>query len=178
MATPSKRTPLGWVLTVFGAIFVAITLALALLMAVPTMLGMQQLTVLTGSMEPAVPVGSLIYVAPAAPSELAEGDIVTFGDGEETVTHRVISNHKVEGELITKGDANAEEDLQPVPYSMVVGKVVLTLPGLGDVLEALASVMGKIYLIAFGACGVMLVILGGRLKKQPASTEAANGNDQ
>lgn len=177
MAAPSKRTPLGWVLTVIGAIFVAMTLALAALLALPTMLGWQQLTVLTGSMEPAVPVGSIVYVAPTTPSELVEGDIVTFGAGDETVTHRVVSNHKVEGELITKGDANAEEDLQPVPYTSVVGKAVLTLPGLGDILAVLASTAGKVYLLAFGACGVMLVVLGGRLRKPAASNVTENGND-
>lgn len=147
----------------------AVTLGLAVLLAAPTLFGWQQYTVLTGSMEPEIPVGSMVYVEQVAPQDLSEGDVVTFGSGEETVTHRVVSNHTVEGELITKGDANAEEDLTPIPYSLVIGKVVLALPELGDILGALASTLGKVYLLALGLCGVMFVILGGRLKKPATS---------
>lgn len=171
MAAQSKRTPLGWLFTVIGALIVVVTLALAALMAVPSLFGLQQMTVLTGSMEPSVPVGSMVYVAEVEPDELVEGDIVTFDAGDETVTHRVISNHVAEGDVITKGDANAEEDLTPVPYSRIVGKVVLSVPWLGDVLGALGSVVGKVYLLAFGACGVMFVILGGRLRKRTSGPE-------
>lgn len=160
------RTPLGWVLTGIGIVIIALTLVLALFMAAPTLLGWQQMNVLTGSMEPEIPIGSLVYVAPAEPEELAEGDVITFSQFRgDTVTHRVVRNRTVEGLLTTKGDANAEEDVEPVPYDRVIGKVVFTLPGAGDVLGYASSDLGKVYLLAFGACGVMFVILGGRLRK-------------
>lgn len=166
MATSGKRTPLGWLCTVAGTLILVATLAAAALMALPPAIGWEQRTVLTGSMEPEIPVGSMIYVAPADPAELAEGDVVTFeNEGGDIVAHRVESNRAVEGELITKGDANEGEDLAPVPYSAVRGKVVLAVPYLGDVLGALASPVGKVYLLAFGACGVMFTVLGGRLRK-------------
>lgn len=162
----TSRSPLGWVLTGVGMVVIAATLVVALLLAVPGLLGWQQLTVLTGSMEPAIPVGSMVYVQPVEPETLAEGDVVTFtrADGD-TVTHRVVRNRTVEGTLVTKGDANAEDDVDPVPYERVVGKVGLTLPGAGDVFGYVSSDVGKMYMLAFGACGVMLVILGGRMRK-------------
>ncbi len=45
-----RRSPLGVVLTCVGAAFVAITLVAALLMALPGLVGWQQMMVLTGSM--------------------------------------------------------------------------------------------------------------------------------
>lgn len=165
-----KRSPLGWVLTSIGAVIILATLMLALLLAVPSFLGWQQLTVLTGSMEPEIPIGSMVYVEPVNPDSLIGGDIVTFNQADgDTVTHRVVRNRIVEGKLVTKGDANAEEDVEPVSYERVIGKVRLTLPGAGDVLGYVSSDIGKIYVLAFGACGVMFVILGGRMRNPKAA---------
>lgn len=162
----TSRSLLGWVLTGLGMAVILLTLAVALLLAAPGLLGWKQMSVLTGSMEPEIPVGSMVYVEPVEPESLAEGDVVTFvqADGD-TVTHRVVKNRTVEGTLVTKGDANEEEDMDPVPYERVVGKVGLTLPNAGEVLGYISSDVGKVYMLAFGACGVMLVILGGRMRK-------------
>ncbi len=169
--TKGARTPLGWLFTVAGYGVLIAVVAAAALMAAPQAFGWKALTVLTGSMAPALPVGSVVYAAPADPAQLEEGDIVVFTRGGETVTHRVESNHTVEGELITKGDANAEPDLAPVPYSAVQGKVVIDAPWLGDILSALATGVGKVYLLAAGACGVMLTVLGNRCRKAPEAEE-------
>lgn len=161
------RTPLGRVFTFIGVVIVIITLAIALFLALPSMLGWTQLTVLSGSMEPSIPVGSMVYIEPVDPASLEEGDVITYTrtDGE-TVTHRVVSNRIVDAKITTKGDANTEEDVSPIPYSNVEGKVAIVIPGAGDVLGAIATGIGKLYLILFGACGVMFVILGGRLRKR------------
>lgn len=163
------KTPAGKACTVVGAIIVAITLVLALLMALPSMLGWQQLVVLTGSMEPAIPVGSMVYVQPTDSATLAQGDVVTYVANGSEVTHRVEANNATEGQLTTKGDANEQADPLPVPYSAVVGKVAFSVPVLGDLLGFFGGTMGKIYLVAFGACGLMLAILGGRPRKPAPS---------
>ena len=169
----SRRSPFGWVLTCIGVVIILITLAAALLLAVPSYLGWKQMTVLTGSMEPEIPVGSMVYVEEVQPEDLHEGDIVTFAQKDgDVVTHRVVRNRTVEGDLVTKGDANAEDDVDPVPYDRVIGKVALTVPAAGDVLGYIASDVGKIYMLAFGACGLMFVILGGRMRKKPQPTAA------
>lgn len=79
--------------------------------------------VYTGSMETAVPVGSLVVIKPVDPNRLEIGDIICFTLPESaptTVTHRII-NITSEG-FITKGDANEERDMWAVKKENVVGK--------------------------------------------------------
>ena len=104
-----------------------LTIVLCLMLAVPKIFGISSYTVLTGSMEPTIPVGSLIYVKAVDPQTLIEGDVAVFYDGQSTipVTHRVVENLTGEGQIITKGDANAQEDIAPIPYPNVVGKMLL-----------------------------------------------------
>ena len=116
-------------------------------------------------MEPALPVGSVIYVEKVQPDEIREGDIITFRREDVTVTHRVVENRLVEGEFITKGDANEEADMQAVPYASLIGRVKRHIPVLGKFLTIYASRLGKIYVLLVAACGVMLNILGSMLKR-------------
>lgn len=167
------RSPLGWVFTVLGVIIIMITLAVATLLAAPSFMGWQQMTVLTGSMEPEIPTGSMVYVEEVDPKELQEGDVITFTQADgSVVTHRVVRNRTLQGDIVTKGDANAEEDVASVPYARVIGKVAMTLPMAGDVLGYVSSDVGKVYTLTFGACGLMFVILGGRMRKKQKPTAA------
>ena len=171
--TANRRSPFGWALTAIGVVIILITLAVAVVLAAPGFMGWQQMTVLTGSMEPEIPVGSMVYIEGVDPLDLQEGDIVTFAESNgNVITHRVVQNRGIERDLVTKGDANAEEDMDKVPYDRVIGKVVLTLPAAGDVLGYISSDVGKVYTLAFGACGLMFVILGGRMRKKPKPTAA------
>ena len=71
-----------------------------------------------------------------------------------------------EGEFITKGDANAENDMNPVGYNELIGRVCLHYPVVGAFLEVCTSNVGKVYLICFAACGAMLNMLAGRLRNR------------
>ena len=117
-------------------------------------------------MEPEIPVGSVIYVARAVPEEIKENEIIAFESGNSVITHRVVENHLVEGEFITKGDANAENDMNPVGYNELIGRVCLHYPVVGAFLEVCTSNVGKVYLICFAACGAMLNMLAGRLRNR------------
>lgn len=86
--------------------------------------------VVTGSMEPAMPVGTLLVSKAVDMSAVEVGDIVTFratvmGRVGEVVTHRVISVANVDSAILleTKGDANLIADIQYVTQSNFVGKV-------------------------------------------------------
>ena len=68
-------------------------------------------------MDPAIPVHSVVLVQPVAPEELQPGEIVAYRSGSSVVIHRLVENHIVEGELVTKGDANAEPDPLKVEYA-------------------------------------------------------------
>lgn len=95
--------------------------------------------VLTPSMTPEIPVGSMVIVKMIEPSELKVGDIVTYStsiDGSTVLTHRV-SRVMGSGDTLsfmTKGDANLVEDMNPVYPSQVIGRVNLVVPYLGSVM--------------------------------------------
>ena len=118
----------------------------------------------TGSMEPAIPVGSLVYVDPVSPETLEPGDIVAFRSNETVITHRVVENHYFYSELITKGDANEKEDINPVRYEEVIGRVTVHFPVIGRFLSIYALPVTRIYMLCLAACGVMLNLLAGRIR--------------
>ena len=79
-------------------------------------------------MDPAIPVHSVVLVQPAAPEKLQPGEIVAYRSGSSVVIHRLVENHIVEGELVTKDDANAEPDPLKVEYAGVLGTVTAAHP--------------------------------------------------
>lgn len=105
--------------------------------------------VLTGSMEPTVPVGSLILIHEQ--DEYEVGDIVTYAIGDRTpITHRIIA---VQGDVIeTQGDANNSKD-PPFDKSQICGKVVWWAPGLGEMVSSLQSP------VVFGVCAVAIGLI-------------------
>lgn len=97
-------------------------------------------TVLTGSMEPAVSKGSLIINRFTEDKFIKPGDIVTFRKPTSPnvfVTHRVNRIFPAAGliRFDTKGDANPISDGWVITQAGMEGKVVLTIPLLGYVVE-------------------------------------------
>ena len=74
--------------------------------------------------------------------------------------HRVRENVSAEGELVTKGDANDEVDIRPVPYQNVLGRVVFSVPYVGYFLIALGSTPGKLLLGWIVLMGVAFCVVG------------------
>ena len=67
-------------------------LVIAGFLFVPKMLGYDEYAVLSGSMEPGIPVGAIVYDKNFAASEAREGAVVTYQLPAGTlVTHRIIS---------------------------------------------------------------------------------------
>lgn len=108
--------------------------------------GWKALVVLTDSMSPAIPRGSLIIVRQVMPQELNTGDVITFtnpADQDQTVTHRIIKKQFVGNApaFITKGDANKEAD-PLITGGEVVGRVETHIAGAGTIIKSLASPLG------------------------------------
>ncbi|MDO4890624.1 MAG: class B sortase [Coriobacteriaceae bacterium] len=166
---------------VFGVLLLAAVLALCAPVAVPQLFGYQVYNVVSGSMEPEIPVGSAIYVQPTEPAEISPGEVIAFQDSSGVIAHRVTTNRTSMGELVTKGDANEVEDFDPIPYESVIGVVANTVPMLGTFMAIIASTAGKIYLLLTAACGVMLNVLATRMRidraarRKAAEIAAANG---
>jgi len=118
-----------------AAVLVAVLVVTAVLV-VPRVTGGAALTVLSGSMTPTYPVGSVVVVVPTDPTTIQPGDVITYQARPgvaEFVTHRVV---RVQSDtqpmsFVTKGDANTAEDREPVPVGAVRGTVRFHLPYLG-----------------------------------------------
>lgn len=112
----------------------------ALLLAgaiVPRAMGAVPLTVLTGSMVPALQPGDLAVVSPIAdPSSIRVGEIISFrpeSGSDLLVTHRVLAvsvlgDGKVQ--LVTKGDASPSAD-EPIKGEQAVGRMEYKVPFAG-----------------------------------------------
>ena len=97
-------------------------------------------------MEPEIPVGSLVFIRNMKPEDVKSGDVIAFygsRDSAAIITHRVVENRVVMGEIITKGDANQMNDMNPVDYDSFIGIIALNVPKIGAVAQMLTSFKGK-----------------------------------
>lgn len=159
-------------LSAVATVLLLAVMAVALPFSVPKLFGYQIYNVLTQSMEPAMPVGSAIYVKRCDPQALRQGEIITYRLSEATglvETHRVVENDTQAKQLITKGDANALPDVDPLSYERVVGKVVVCIPVLGTVSEMLHSGPGVTACVAIFALAIILWTLADKTKKRERS---------
>ena len=162
---PKKgRKVLPALCNLLGTLILVLVIVACLPMVVPQAMGYQVYNIVSGSMAPAIPIGSVIFVERVEATEVQPDDVIAFYSGNSVITHRVVSNQVVEGTFITKGDANETEDLAPIPYSMLAGRVVKHYPVLGLVMEILTTTAGKVYALLFAACGAMLNMLAGRMR--------------
>lgn len=101
----------------------------------------------TGSMGEEFPVGSMVVVRPIALEEIRKGDVISYTIDENLsiTTHRV---ERIEGEFVyTKGDNNNAYDQSPVYYENIVGKVILMIPLVGNVIIKCQTVIGRTIIV-------------------------------
>lgn len=137
---------LRWVGRAITGLVVIIALAIAtVLLVIPQLNGGAALTVLSGSMTPTYPVGSVVIVEPIEPQDIQVDDVITFATATSLTTHRVLEVVPDEtGELsfITKGDANKGPDQDPVKADAVRGRVSFHVPFIGEVRDVLSTPLG------------------------------------
>ena len=107
-----------------GTVLILAVIALLILPSLPKFTDYEIFNVISGSMEPKIPVGSLIIVEPREASQVEEGEVIAFMSNGSVITHRVVENLSFEGEFVTKGDANLQEDMGNVPYDHLIGVVI------------------------------------------------------
>ena len=140
---------------IIGVIWWVIIIGLGLLMfsiigakmrgEVPRIGGYSIMKIISGSMEDEIPEGSYILIREIDPSEVGEGDIITFYSSDYMIyglpnTHRVVESPIVtdEGiEFVTKGDANPINDKVTAKGEDLIGIYVRRLHGLTNFAEAL-----------------------------------------
>ncbi len=152
-AVSSNSSRLGKLATkLFTTIGMALAIGVLALTVGPRFLPYQTYTVLSGSMEPTLPVGSVIVAVPARGEELNTGDVITVANPQHAgalVTHRIVAieNGPQGRTFTTKGDANSVVDSWVVPGTGSGWRYSFAIPYIGYVLSALQSDLGRLFLL-------------------------------
>lgn len=100
-----KKQIAAKVCSVIGTLLLLVAILVCIPLTLPRLAGYQIYHVISGSMEPAIPVESVVYVKDVAPADIQKKDVIAFHSvlGEEAIiTHRVVSNNRVAGKLSRK----------------------------------------------------------------------------
>ena len=133
-----------------------------MLFLVPRLLGWELQVVLSGSMQPTLPPGSVSFVQPTSPQTFKVGDLLVFAllrDPSQQVTHRIVSVRGEGGslEFQTKGDANNAADVDWVPAANVRGAVRWYIPYIGYAVPYMRSPWGYVLFVIVPA---IIIIIG------------------
>jgi len=136
------------------AVILVVLFGVALGKLVP-LTGRETLAIGGSSMEPAIPLGSAVILAPVDPSTLAPGDVVSMriAEANAVFTHRVVEVvDRADGRWVrTKGDANADPDPTLVPASAIIGRVAIAIPLMGYLIALLSLPAGVLFVVGLAA---------------------------
>lgn len=170
------------------ALFILMLGLAALAIVVPAVTGSTPRTVLTSSMEPTYPPGTLVIVRPISPDDVRIGDPITYqleSGKADVVTHRVIgitTNSEGDRRFTLQGDNNSLPD-DPVRDEQIQGRVWYALPLLGWVNtwingEGRAWIAPVAAVVLFGYAALMIVSgVREKAKKRGAAREAGSGDE-
>ncbi len=155
---------------IVSTVFVIVVVVFAILLVGLRFVGVQVYSVISGSMEPEYPVGSLIYVKEVDAYEVEVGDVITFVlSNDMPATHRVIDIDYETQHFYTRGDANYSIDEATgekiytedpaVHFKNLIGKPIFTIPLLGYVAYYIQHPPGMYIALAVGAIILALAFL-------------------
>ena len=155
--------------------FIGVIAVLLIISVLPITGNIKFMTVLSGSMEPAIKTGSVVMTKPA--SDYKVGDVITFGPMSKTkppTTHRIaeITESNSVKTYITKGDANNAPDVREVLQKDIVGKVILDVPYFGYVVAFARKPIGFLLILIVPA----LAIIFDEIKKIIAEAKRIKAN--
>lgn len=166
------RVLLRWCVRLLGiSVAVAVLAAVVTVAIIPRATHGQAMTVLTGSMTPEIPVGSIVVVRPVDPGSLQAGDVATYQPepGKASyITHRIIDvdESSTPTTFTFKGDANRGPDLDPVAAGQIRGQVWFHVPYLGTIRDGLHGTGGISLVAMLLLAGYALSQLGTGLRER------------
>ena len=173
-ASPPRRKPKRHrLINAFTTAAFVVALVIVGLMLVPGLLGLQRYVIVSGSMEPTIPKGSVVYDEVVPIEELRVGDVITFVPPPEfhisdPVTHRIIEigvapdNSDRAGQMTvrTQGDANDSPDAWTVVFDgPKQPRVVHHIPYVGYIYLALDHRWVQLLVVAVPALVIVIVLL-------------------
>jgi signal peptidase len=124
--------------------------------------GLKIKVVKSGSMEPAIHTGAIVLIKKESAYNV--GDMVTFGlDTKMQIptTHRIVEITDGPNPVyITKGDANEDPDQANTRFADIHGKVILTVPTLGFILDFARKPLGFGLIVGLPATLIILEEIG------------------
>lgn len=160
MSVPKMR--LGRLIRASSLVTAAL-IGVALLLSGTSFLGYRSLPVLSGSMEPVIPRGSLLIAKRQPAERYRVGDIATFRvpfKGNFLVAHRLTGlslNERGVWTVSTKGDANSSGDAWSLSLGNLEGKAVTAIPYAGYLVAWTKTSFG---FLAFVLLSFFLCVLG------------------
>jgi len=149
---------------VLDALLLMVIVGALVLLLAPRLLGANLLVVLSQSMEPNIPMGSIVVSQPdTAADEIKVGDVITFNapgpNGDPAlITHRVVEllGSGIGVRFRTQGDAVEDPDMTLVSSSNLVGRVWFSLPLAGYMVAFIRTPVG--YLVLIGLPALMHIV--------------------
>ena len=126
---------------------------------IPTVMGYAPMAVVTDSMNTgksdAIKAGDMVVTKKTNVDKLAVGDIIMFKNNQSAIIHRIVGYNEATNTFTTKGDANNTEDIDPVQKKNIIGKYMLRVPKVGDLILFSRTPLGM--LICIGLPILMLL---------------------
>mgnify|MGYP003275219625 FL=1 len=132
---------------------------------VPDFMGYKPFIVLSGSMEPSIMTGDMVFVRETDENNLQVGDVIAYRSGGAVITHRIVEVTTEGGEkrYITQGDANDSPDQNSVKPAEVEGIYRRRIAGAGNLAMFMQTTTG---MILFVVCPLVLFILWDVIRRQ------------
>ncbi|WP_266080979.1 signal peptidase I [Haladaptatus caseinilyticus] len=147
--TAHVRHRLPWLL--FGLLLLPIVVQIVFVV----LPGMGSFAILSGSMQPTIQQGDIVYTYDSG--RYTEGDIVTFAQGNELITHRIVE--KTPTGYRTKGDARMNRDSFVVERHQIRGELLVSVPLYGYLIHPSFERSWALYSIFVG---VLIVGIAGQ----------------
>ncbi len=116
---------------------------------IPDFFGYKTFVIVSGSMEPTIMTQDAILVKEVPENEIRINDIISFSQGDNIITHRVIGIVEEDGitKYRTKGDNNNTEDKKKITYEQIEGKYQFKMKQLGIVTQIIKNKMTLIVIV-------------------------------
>lgn len=156
-----------------GTLVVGVVVMCAAALVGMRLAGFRTFTVMSGSMEPDLPVGAMIYVRPVDYRDLKVGDVISYvaNDDKTVVTHRIVEIEVDESDSTvwrfrTQGDANNSPDAKLVHYKNVLGTPIITIPLIGYFAHNIQQPPGIYIALVVGTLLLAWTFLPGTLEER------------
>lgn len=161
-----------------GGAFLGALIGSAVVVVAPAAVGWRTMTVMSGSMSPAIATGDAVVIRPVAAAGLRPGDVATFRDPAGTarlITHRVLSVQVTDTKVhvTTLGDANNTSESWDVAVDGRVGRVVYRVPRIGYVIVPASAPLGRLLLVGLPVVLLGIMMLAGIWRHSPSPEVAS-----